>query len=279
MTTKGDILKTLVLALNFAIIFISCDSAVTSGLSDSDSRSSASSSDLPTRWGSTSVFPLNIQMSNDFDNTEITALSASADVWSDEHGNGANFFAQSATNISPKSTLSGYNDSVLGIYKIFSWPNDLPTGALAVTQIRGLQRSSYIQITHADILVNYDFFDFVTDGAWGYDLQTVMVHELGHLLGLDHAGSSTAQSVMFPSIGRFTINQTPRELDIETLSSTYGLSRSASNNRGISIGNNNEEEGIPVTITYEMYPNNVEIVKINGVVYENHNHEHAHTHK
>lgn len=277
MTNKGEILKALILVLNIVVLMTGCDSAVNSELSSGSSRGSTAASSLPTRWSSASVFPLNIQMSTDFSNEEISAISDSADVWSEEQGNGADFFAQTTENISPKSNLDSYNDSVFGIYKIFSWPSELPSGALAVTQIRGLQRSSSIQITHADILVNYDFFDFTTDGAWGYDLQTVLVHELGHFLGLGHENSSTSESVMFPSIGRFTVNQTPHDNDIDNLSAKYGLTRSASNNRGISNGINNEE-GTPITITFELHANNKEVVRINGVIDENFTHNHHHNH-
>lgn len=240
----------------------------------SSGYNTSAASGLPIKWSSAASFPLNLQFSSDFDSDEQTAVWASADIWTDEANAGRQFFNANAANISPKSNLNSYDDSVFGVYKIHDWPGELPNTALAVTQIRGRQKSSYIQITHADILVNYDYFSFATDGSWGYDLQTVLVHEMGHFLGLFHDDSSINNSVMYPSIGRFTINQTPYESDINNLLSKYGLNRAAANSRGLVF--EEEEEGIPVVISLELHANNKEVMKINGVVYEGHSLAHDH---
>lgn len=232
--------------------------------------STSAASGLPIKWRSKSSFPLNIQFSDKFDNNEQLALEESAQGWSDEASSSTQFFNTSVTTISEKSNLNSYDDSTFGVYKVFNWPSSLPTTALAVTQIRGIQKSSYIQITHADILVNYDFFDFATDGSWGYDLKTVIVHEMGHFLGLFHDNSSLSKSVMYPSIGRFTVNQTPHDRDINNLVSKYSLNRSSSSNRSL-VSQESDDEGTPVTITLELHTNNKEVMKINGVVYENSN--------
>jgi len=51
------------------------------------------------------------------------------------------------------------------------------------------------QILDADILFN-PAVKFTTDGSGGSDLQTVVTHEIGHFLGLDH--SAVVRAMMFP---------------------------------------------------------------------------------
>ncbi|HVH88083.1 MAG TPA: matrixin family metalloprotease [Terriglobales bacterium] len=51
------------------------------------------------------------------------------------------------------------------------------------------------QILDADILFN-PAVKFTTDGSGGSDLQTVVTHEIGHFLGLDH--SAVVKAIMFP---------------------------------------------------------------------------------
>lgn len=121
------------------------------------------------------------------------------------------------------------NDGEQGIYKSNNWFSDVDSRALAVTQYRGLRRnigtsSEYVQLTHADIILNYRDYNFTTDAgsSAAYDFHTVVVHELGHFIGLGHTAGS-ADSVMSSTLGIFDSDRTPSSLDKSNLARNYGV--------------------------------------------------------
>jgi hypothetical protein len=267
----------LLLTLLISISYLGCTAPEKQTLSANGGTYSASLS--PAKWPSNSVFPISLKLSNDFAANELAAINNSANAWSDSVGNQLNFFNTVNQNISEKSSLGSYEDSIYGVYKVFSWPSSLPSSALAVTQIRGIQKSSSITITHADILINYDYFSFTTDGSWGYDLETVILHELGHFLGLYHDNTAMGESVMYPTISRYSDNKAPKASDSTTLRAKYGLSHSASSTARSLIpatNNDSEEIGKEIIIQLELYPNQKEVIKINGVIHEEINLNHHH---
>ncbi len=214
---------------------------------------------------------------------EKTAIQDASTAWDNSVNNQYQFFNFSASSIDEKSNLDAYRDSELGIYKTYDWPDELPGTALAVTQIYGTQRnigrsSEYIEINHADILLNYDYFSFSTDDSWGYDLSTVVLHEMGHFLGLYHSNTSYESSVMYPTISRYVENRTPKNEDITTLLAKYS-SRIGSSSAGQSgaIPNTSSGESKPIVLIFELYPNNKEIIKIKKgdhyEIFSKHNHD------
>ena len=242
-------------------------------------KSAQSGTMAPSFWsGGLNAFPLNLSISSDFSVNEITSIIDTANEWTTSTGNNNQLFDTSSNTVEKSAmNLNSFQDDVMGIYKVTSWPSDLPQTALAVTQIFGLRKnigssSEIIEMTHADILVNYQNFSFSTDNGFGYDLQTVVLHEMGHFLGLYHDNSSTNNSVMYPTISRFVTNRSPKNNDILNLSNKYGLTGhgvvSAGINRSMasvqSKGQSDVEEIIddgpsePVIIHFEIHPDGVE---------------------
>lgn len=82
-------------------------------------------------------------------------------------------------------------------------------------------------ITEADIVLS-PFHQFSTDGTFGtFDLETVLLHEIGHLLGLDHSViSGTVMHEHVPKNGLYAMasftGRTLTEFDRALLRETYG---------------------------------------------------------
>ncbi len=216
-------LKSLVVLCISFVFLISCGGA------GSDSSAQAVASDS-TRWLNSSL-PISLKVSSSFSlAAEQAAISNSAAEWSTAVENQVTFISSTLPTTSNKvySSLSSYNDGEMGVYQLTTWPSSLPSTALAVTQLFGYQNSNGgVVITHADILVNEDSYSFSTNGAdfTKYDFETVMLHELGHFLGLAHQ-SYTANSVMIPSISLSDVNRTSTTLDRANMAYNYELSTS-----------------------------------------------------
>ncbi len=202
-------------------------------------------------------FPIALSISDDFDFVEMNEIRTSSNSWDTALNSSVTLMDNSGTTTSKSNDLRSYQDGVMGIYKIYSWPSDLPDSALAVTQLFGTRRNigssdEYIQINHADILVNYDSsFEYYT--TYGYDLQSVITHEMGHFLGLLHENSSPSQSVMFPSISRWTPNREPKDNDIASLRNLYDFNSGSVTvaSRGLASSQSNTTDTQAVVILFE----------------------------
>lgn len=175
---------------------------------------SGKSSCLIGRWPNSSL-PLNIKISSDFTGDFIPGDELGGLNLLEQMANGWNGpvtgsiqlitvpFGPAATT--GYSSTSSFKDSEIGIYKSQSWFSNVSSSALAITQFYGVVKSSaglgdYIQLSHADIIVNYDDYGprmtMTLNPTKTYDVPTIILHEMGHLLGLCHESSSP--SVMAP---------------------------------------------------------------------------------
>lgn len=174
---------------------------------------SGKSSCLVGRWPDSSL-PLNLKMSSaftgdftgaDYDVFTHNSLEQMAKVWNVGATRGLLTVPFAATGTTGYSATTSFRDSEMGIYKSYTWFSNVSSSALAITQFYGIVTNSaglgdYIELTHADIIVNYkDYAPKLTmpnNPLKEFDVPTIILHEMGHLLGLCH--ESKQLSVMQP---------------------------------------------------------------------------------
>tara|TARA_R110002072_G_scaffold64203_4_gene159564 strand:- start:2419 stop:3249 length:831 start_codon:yes stop_codon:yes gene_type:complete len=129
------------------------------------------------------------------------------------------------------TNISSYYDSEMGIYKSTNWFSNVSNQALAVTQFYGIRRNvgsatEYIELTHADIILNYRDYTFSMDSSSNsnYDLPSVLLHELGHFIGLSHQSDFLVSSVMQPYLSIFDVNRSITSADISSTRTNYNAS-------------------------------------------------------
>lgn len=218
-------MKTLLL---LAPIFILASCVPTKSVDPEASTGSVSAS-APYLWTNYST-ALNLPISQSFSDDEVTSITSMSTAWETAIQNKKDLFSHTgrATEVSAQNMNldSLGDDNVMGIYKIMYWPNSLPGSALAVTQIFGRRynigkANEYVRIEHADILINDNFYNFrTTDNGSGFDLKTVVLHELGHFIGLPHKSGNT---VMIPTINDRDNNRTPTSIDKADVASKYNI--------------------------------------------------------
>lgn len=240
----------------------------------------AINSDAPYKWSSS--FPKTIRISQQFDDDEADAIRLMSDAWSDSVDNKRNFFVYGADTSEKTNNLSNLDnlyDSVMGVYKSANWPDSLPGSALAVTQIFGRRYNvgdddEFVAIEHADIIVNDDFYDFdTTDTGSGFDFRTVVLHEMGHFLGLQHNSIGRNSTVMYPAIDPTEAKREPKPADISDIARKYSISMGATTMSAPKPDRYQikaTDKGRPVKILLELHATGDCIHTVDGKEFERH---------
>lgn len=207
------------------LITVACNSktaSVTSGKANAEA---------PFIWES--GFPKSIALSTEYSTQpERDKINESLAAW--ETGlNNYNFFQDGGTTAELFNVVYGsmpnIRDNQFVIYKATKWPYPQYPDALAITQIFAIRYNvgdsdEYVSIQEADVIMNYEDFSF-DGGGFSYDFRTVLVHELGHFLGLQHKPRSYNRdnTVMYPSIFSYEEKRTPLTVDIQDLAGKYSI--------------------------------------------------------
>jgi hypothetical protein len=232
--------------------------------------------------------PKALGVSRSFTTDEKAAVRDMGSAWTSAVNNRKTFFDNSAdideitTNI---TNLTGLLDPVMGVYKTNPWPSSLPGSALAVTQIFGRRynigtSTEFTSIEHADILVNYQLYTYDTAAfGSGFDFQTVILHEMGHFIGLQHKDSTSSRnaSVMYPSIDSSESKRAPKSVDISDIASKYSinlyLTAASAMSAGAAPAPHQIEEGDkgePLRILLELHADGNCVHKENGIEVHRH---------
>jgi hypothetical protein len=190
-------------------------------------------------------FPLKISLSEDFRNdffpedrfeNNLNVMDKMLETWDLEIKDNVLFELPTPLKSNRDyETLIEYKDKEIGIYKSYQWFEELHTGTLAVTQYFGVRKNKgtpyeYLELLHADIVFNYRDFFFTTHKleTSEYDLPSVLLHEIGHLLGLPHENKPQSLSVMRPYLGPSDVQRTLFERDKINLGMQYPSQNSSS---------------------------------------------------
>lgn len=168
------------------------------------------------RWTSSPI-PIAFQASA-FSSSEIKEMTSAADTWNDFFASskgysiinyGSTGSATTSTATIPSSVCSsniinsGAFTGPIVIYKQRTWPTIYPSDAIALTTYCPRAGTPVPQFSMAFMEINYQ--SFFSSGRKIPDLQTIVLHELGHVIGLNHSCEKAGRTGM-PTCGASSIN-------------------------------------------------------------------------
>jgi hypothetical protein len=168
-----------------------------------------------TLWGRWKVTPVPIAFkANTFSSDEITLITTAADTWNqffadsmgfppisyqDANGGVRTSSASKPSSPCSQTILAGDHFSgSLVIYKDGTWPHtDMPNAIALTTICRNGATTTLPSFFMGIMELNYQ--TFFVDGKKQPDMQSIILHELGHVVGLNH--SCEANKTGFPACG------------------------------------------------------------------------------
>lgn len=157
--------------------------------------------------------PIILELHKSFAPEYEEVLRRAAQHWNDAAGMTLFRFERTASTLSEKAT----KDSMNTIHWMLDWPESQKS-LQALTNL--YWRSN--QLYEADIAVDNKYFNYFNDVAttpYDVHLESLLIHELGHVLGLKHR--STVPSVMWAVLNGAIKRDTLTAADRDTLKCEY----------------------------------------------------------
>ena len=186
------------------------------------------------RWRNSSL-PIKIVYSEDFskdfkksyeDHRGHNPLEQALSVWNDAITS-KQLFSFPLTTVSNKeyTNLDAYSDGVFGVYKRYSWFKSGLDNVLALThsRYRKIANKTGFFLDEVDIFFNYRDYPNITldqNDLNHHDIQSIFVHEIGHLLGFDHT-EGKKPSVMAPKLNSSEVKRNLEPYDIKSVKNYY----------------------------------------------------------
>lgn len=190
-------------------------------------------------WGG--VLPIPIRYSAELNADQQQAIQMAMDTWS--YAVGKNLFSKAQIDYKTgddfRDLYSSLDDQINGYYMDNNWIKTGKSHEVIATTIWDNRSTDGQQpvITASDIRFNFqhyligDSFKLIqNDERSVVDMQSLTLHELGHLLGLGHVSEDVdVHSIMNPSllIGEGMSNRKLSKMDIERIQKIYGCTGTA----------------------------------------------------
>jgi hypothetical protein len=170
-------------------------------------------------WAGSSSLP--IKVSQSFTAEENSAIRSMGAQWNQATSARTFFAFVGSTSEKAGNSADDYlDDNEFGIYKSSSWLSGYDTATIAITQYAGRQDGDDVILEKADIIINARDYRF--DGSSGsIDLPSVIIHEMGHFIGLDHQMDPSIGAVMRPTIKRGETRNSLTDDDRDAVHSLY----------------------------------------------------------
>lgn len=209
----------------FAVIFLlaltSCQQGPTLGPGDVNSLATASETDcgfVQNAYGQRVSWKKNIPVTlvihKSYPTEYRNTLKKAAQLWSDAAGMTLFQFTEEST---PEASDKPQKDAINTVHWLQEWPEQ-QKNLQALTNLYWKNNLLY----ESDVFVDAKYFNFFIDTAQtpqDLHLESLLIHELGHVLGLKHR--STVPSVMWAILEGSAIRNALTAADRSTLKCEY----------------------------------------------------------